>query len=149
MAAQSQPEYPLDASLELMRPDSPWRPGCPGDRFHQNVLSLLPTPTTVGEAIELGKRAGFKEDEVQDHLKYLFTSTGPRPGPYGAWGGKFIRIDGKLYAPNDEDRARILRDIDEMIASDKVTKKGALEWLEFLIDDLKHRCEALRDELKE
>jgi len=46
------------------------------------------------------------------------------------------------------DKAQILLEIDSATAPYLMSKQQALEWIETLIDDLKMRCEALRDEMK-
>jgi hypothetical protein len=72
VAYRAQPtKYPLDATLKVLSDINRWRPGTPGDRFYAAVISKR--PATIGAAVELGKAAGFKVQEVQNHLRWQFT----------------------------------------------------------------------------
>jgi hypothetical protein len=78
--------FSLEASLELISGSNPWRPGTPGSNFWSQVLSK--NPATVAAAVAMGKDAGFKAREVQNHLRWLYT-----------WGGSYVRIGGAVFVP--------------------------------------------------
>ena len=48
---------------------------------------------------------------------------------------------------HDDERERIIEEIDELTAPAKMTKEEALEWLEELYDQLDTRISALREEI--
>ena len=84
------------ATLKLVSPNNPWRPGTLGDQFYNAVLSKA--PATVAAAIELGAKAKTPsypggipakgQNGVMAHLRWLYT-----------WGGAYLEVGGKLYAP--------------------------------------------------
>jgi hypothetical protein len=86
VAYRAQGAFALDASLKLISGSNPWRPNTPGFRFYTAVLAK--SPATVGAAVTLGKDAGFKPREVQNHLRWLYT-----------WGGSYVEIGGKVFSP--------------------------------------------------
>jgi hypothetical protein len=86
VAYRNQAPFALEASLKLISGTNPWRPNTPGTRFYTAVLAK--NPATVAAAIALGKDAGFKAREVQNHLRWLYT-----------WGGSYVEVGGKVYSP--------------------------------------------------
>jgi hypothetical protein len=84
------PPFAPTASLELISGSNPWRPTSPGHSFYTQVLAHK--PATIGKALELGAKAGFKVGEVQGHLRWLFT-----------WGGSYIKVDGKVFSEPKSD----------------------------------------------
>jgi hypothetical protein len=80
------PPFAPTATLELISGSNPWRPATPGHSFYTQVLAQK--PATIGKALELGAKAGFKVGEVQGHLRWLYT-----------WGGSYIKIGGQVFSP--------------------------------------------------
>jgi hypothetical protein len=85
-AYRAQPRFAVEATMRLISGTNPWRPNTPGHRFYTAVLAK--NPATVAAAIALGKDAGFKAREVQDHLRWVYT-----------WGGSYVEIGGKVFSP--------------------------------------------------
>jgi hypothetical protein len=84
LAYKAQVNFPVEATLELLNSSNPWRSG-PGFDFYVKVLAQA--PATVQAAIDLGKEHGFKAQQVQNHLKWLYT-----------WVG-YLKVGGAQYAP--------------------------------------------------
>ena len=89
-AAQAQPRYPAEATLERLNDINPWRVGCPGHRFYEVVLAK--SPPTIGAAVLLGKINGFRVAGSQRHLAWIYTWLRPADGMCN-----YIAIDGKRF----------------------------------------------------
>jgi hypothetical protein len=83
-AFRAQPKFELTDKLKVLSNANPWRMGSTGGTFFDTVLSQR--PKTVADAIALGLKNGFSELEVQGHLRWLFTWTGPH-----------LEVNGKVW----------------------------------------------------
>lgn len=83
-AYRAQPLFAPTDTLELVTTAVRWRDGTPGHAFYMSVLSKR--PATVADALALGKDAGLKGREVQNHLRWFYT-----------WAGD-LKVNGQVYA---------------------------------------------------
>jgi hypothetical protein len=85
-AFRAQPAFAIEAKLNVTGGNL-WRPGTPGHRFYEQVLSQ--SPATVQEAIDKASALAepFTAKHVQSHLRWMFTSA-----------GGFLEVDGKRFA---------------------------------------------------
>jgi hypothetical protein len=83
-AFRAQPIFKHTDRLKVLSNANPWRLGSTGGMFFDSVLSQK--PRTVADAIALGMKNGFSELDVQGHLRWLFTWTGPH-----------LEVNGKVW----------------------------------------------------
>jgi hypothetical protein len=83
---RAQPAFAGEAKLNVIGGNL-WRPGTPGHRFYEEVLTK--GPATVQAAIELAASLAepINEKQVQAHLRWMFTSA-----------GGFLEVDGQRFA---------------------------------------------------
>ena len=89
-AFRVQEDFPLDATTKMVSGTNPWRPRGLGWVFYETVLRHYPI-STVGEILKIGMANGIDRFLAMQHLRWLFT-----------WGGSYIEIGGRLYAPPPE-----------------------------------------------
>jgi hypothetical protein len=111
-AFRAQAAFAPEAKLTIL--GNLWRPGTPGGRFFEQVLSQ--NPTTVGECIE--KAAALAEPltatAVQGHLRWAFTAN-----------GAFLEIDGQRFAaPPAVENAKVEKPKPVKVAKTKKPKKA-------------------------
>jgi len=89
-----------------------WRPGTPGHRFYEQVLSQA--PATVGDAIAMAAALTepFTAKQVQGHLRWIFTSA-----------GGFLEVDGERFVSAPVAVAKPVKKPAEPVAK-KVAKKS-------------------------
>jgi hypothetical protein len=64
--------FPLEARVQVLLTNNPWRQDSDGYFFFQNVLTRRPLPKTVQEVMERAKAFGFSAAQTNRHLRFVY-----------------------------------------------------------------------------